>query len=70
MTNQPSQNLVPSEDEIEKIITQMMTTNPTSLAVTLMQIEFARFSLKILDRLRKELTTSIEQLEKNINHKL
>jgi hypothetical protein len=70
MTNQPPKDLVPSEDDIKKIMAQMMMTDPTSLAVTLMQIEFARFSLKILDRLRKELTTSIEQLEKNINHEL
>lgn len=73
MTNQSSESLIPSEDEIKRIVAHIMQTDPTSLPVVLLQIEFARLMLKVLSKLSGELAASIEQLENGINgidHKL
>ena len=66
MVDNLSNSLLPSESEIREIIVQMMQTNPTQIPVVLLQIQFARLMLKTIDKLRKDLETSVKQLEDTI----
>jgi hypothetical protein len=66
MPEQPFSNLLPSEDEITRIIVQTMQENPAQLPVILFRIELARFMVKAIDKFRESLIESIKQLEDTI----
>ena len=67
MKNALNKGLIPSEDEIKKIVAQMMQISPTQIPVLLLQIEVARLLLKVIDRFRGELNESIKHLEDKID---
>ena len=67
MPNELSKGLIPPEDEIRKIVAQMMQTNPMQIPVVLMQIMVGQLMLKYLDKLKSELYSSIEVLEKELD---
>jgi len=64
-----SKGLIPSEDELNEIIAQMMQTNPMQIPVVLLQLEIRRLILKTIDKLRAELAESIRCLEDEIAKK-
>ena len=67
MPNDLSKRLIPSQDEIRNIMTQMMPTNPMQVPVVLMQIAFSRLMIKALDKMRSKLYSSVEALEKELD---
>ena len=58
--------LLTSESEIRQILAQMLETNLSQIPVMLLQIQFERFILQAVDILRKDLETSIKQIESTI----
>jgi hypothetical protein len=66
MPEQPHSNISLSESEIRDILTKMVETNPLQIPVLLLQIQFERFMLQVVDKLMSELKTSIKQLESTI----
>lgn len=69
MPDNLTKSLIPSEDEVKRIIAQMVQIEPTQIPVLLLQVELARLMLKFIDRLEKDLSESIERLESEINRK-
>lgn len=67
MPSDLGKGLIPSEDEINTIMAQTMRTNPMQIPVVLMQIVFGQLMLKYLDKLKGELFSSIEALEKKLD---
>ncbi len=66
MPEQPFSSLLPSEDEIGKILAQTMKENPSHYPAVVLQIELARFMVKAIDKLKESLVESVKQLEDTI----
>jgi hypothetical protein len=62
-----SKNLIPSEDDIRKLIAEVPNIPPASIPVTIIQIMVARMMLKFIDKMRGNLAESINELEKSID---
>jgi len=67
MTDQSSSSLIPTKDEIKQIIVQVMATNPMQVPVVVMQIQFARFMAKCLEKLSSNLDDAIDDLENSLD---
>ena len=57
-----SKGLLPSEDEITRIIVQTMQENPTQLPVILFRIELAHFTARYFNKLSAEYNASAEKM--------
>lgn len=66
MPEQSLSNLLPSEDDINQILSHIAKENPSNYATAVLQIELARFMVKYLEKLQGELNKSIKQLEDTI----
>ena len=64
--NQPLSNLLPSDDEIARIIEQTLQENPSQLPVVLFRIELARLMVRAIDKFRESLIESFKELEDTI----
>ena len=62
-TDDTTKGLIPTKDEIKQIIAQVFQTNPMQVPVVLMQIQFARFMAKCLEKLSSNLDDAIDDLE-------
>ena len=63
MADEPSSSLVPSKDEIKEIIGQVLMTNPAQVPAVMLQIQFARFMAKCLEKMKSNLDEVIDDLE-------
>ena len=68
MTNEPNK-LLPSEDELKTIVTQLMEVAPMQIPEALLRVQLARLVMGFLERIRGELDESIKRLEDEINKK-
>ena len=69
MPEQTFGNLLPSEDEITRIIAQTMQENPAQLPAILLRIGLAYLMVKAIDKFRESLIESIKQLEDSLDNK-
>ena len=60
-------SLVPSEDDIRQILTQVTTTNPMKLPEAMLQIFCARIMLRQIEKLRDELYDTLRDLEHKVS---
>ena len=61
MTNQSSNSLLPTEDEIRAIMTHVVLVDPTKFPVPMMQIQFGHLMLNCLNQFKEEVNKSSEQ---------
>jgi hypothetical protein len=64
--NDRSKGLMPSDDEIRKILDQTMQENPSRYPAVVLQIELARLMVKTIYMFRESLIESTKQLEDTI----
>lgn len=64
-----AKDLMPPEAEIRQILAQTMKENPSRYSVVVLQIEFARFMVRHIDKLRESLIESIRRLEDSFDNK-
>lgn len=69
MPEQPFNSLLPSEDEISKILAQTLKENPSQYATVVLRIEFARLMVICLGKIQDELNKTIKRLEGSIDSK-
>jgi len=61
------EDLIPSKDEIRKIMAEVFQAYPTQAPVILMQIEVARMMQRYIERLKVQLEESIHEIGDNID---
>jgi ribosomal protein S24E len=59
-------NLLPTEDDIRNILSQVMQTDPRQIPVAMLQIWFGHHMLRIFNRLEDEVDKSVEEFKSEL----